>query len=74
MSESSDRQPKRFKISLPIRLGAGAIAAVIAATASHFFIGDAITTGVAAVFFGLGVPISLGEGGDGGGGGDAGAG
>ncbi len=72
MSEQPDKKPKTFKISLPIRLGAGVVAAALAATAAHFVIDDPIATAVAAVFFGLGVVISLGEGGDGGGGGDAG--
>jgi hypothetical protein len=74
MTKQPDQKPKIFKISLPIRLGAGVVAAGLAAAAAHIFIGEAITTGVAAVFFGLGTVISLGEGGDDGSGGDGGGG
>ena len=72
MAAPKDQKKNPSSIGWPMRLGVGLVAALIAGTAAHLFLNDAITTGVAAVFFGLGAAISLGQGG--GPGGDAGSG
>lgn len=70
-----DRSRSSLKVSLPIRIGAGVVGALIAGTLATLFIGDMITSAVAAIFFGFGVAITIGSvgsdgaGGDGGGGG-----
>ena len=72
MNSSKQPEPQGKKISMLLRIGLGLLGAAIAATGAHIFIGDAIGTAVAAVFFGLGVAITIGSGASDGGGGDAG--
>ncbi|MEQ8405092.1 MAG: hypothetical protein RKE49_08335 [Oceanicaulis sp.] len=74
MRRTSAKNPKPGTISLGARLAVGAVAAALAGTAAHVFLGDPITTGVAALFFGLGAAVSLGQGNRGGVGGDGGGG
>ncbi len=75
MTTSSDR--KSNPISLPLRAGLGIIAALVAGLFVHQALGELITAGVAALFFGLGTFFTIGRSGEGvdpGGGGAAGGG
>ena len=72
MNSSKQPEPQGKKISMLLRIGLGLLGAAIAATGARIFIGDALTTAVAAVFFGLAVAITIGNGASDGGGGDAG--
>lgn len=60
--------------NLSVRIAAGCLGALIAATLAHLFIGELVMTIAGAVFFGFGVGITIGSGGHDGGGGDAGGG
>lgn len=60
MADDPD-QEKHKDPSLTLRLAAGFVAAIIAGGAAHIFIGDPITTAVAAVFFGAGAFLTVGR-------------
>lgn len=67
---TTDRSPKTP--SLALRAGLGVIAAGVAALFAYQALGELMTAGVAALFFGLGVFFTVGRSGDGVDGGGAG--
>ena len=60
MTEDPDQEERKGP-SLALQLVAGLVAAIIAGGAAHIFIGDLITTAVAAIFFGAGAFLTVGR-------------
>ena len=79
MTDQDSENREDQQMSLALRAGLSVIAAGFAALFVHQALGELITAGVAALFFGFGVFITIGRGGhgagvDGGDGGDGGGG